>query len=463
MWCAGCKADVAVEVSPDTERALCTTCGRELLTSVGNKDRQSASFHAIDAGISESVRSKSTPPRSVADARQLLERWTRENLLDPVESKSGSTKIAPEPTVSKSSTSTVSNVSNSLTDSGSNSAASEKINPAAITRVVNDESISAAPKIAVDSPVETVMELAHKANLPKLLVETPPKPAAVSSGDIAPTETTKKPSSTRMAKSVAVIDKAFAEQKIMLDDDRSVAVEASPVASPTGASLDEVAASETGKSRFRIDRSHPGPGEQQPEFAPDAAHETPFERQIPASAAENRAASSLGHMPESTSHRRFHGAHPPLAGVHFDVQSLIQAGNESPRQSTQTIFGQMLAYLGVGVLTLGTGCVLWGYFGAAQYSHLAPTGWLITTAGQMLLFLGVVTLIAGGLEQTNSLVNTRLEHWERKWMEINGHIYRADPPTSQPMGQGPHISVGAFQPPGTIPRSSTVTRTSADA
>ncbi|MFN0198828.1 MAG: hypothetical protein ACKVT0_18935 [Planctomycetaceae bacterium] len=437
MWCAGCKTDVAVEVSPDTERALCTACGRELYSSLGNahssgishaEGRTPASFAPLDTVPPEPLPSKAAPPRTVADARQLLERWTRENLLDPAETKPAA-------------------------------ATSEKNNPDTITRIVNEETILVAPKIAVDAPHETV-KAANSSSLSEEVNAT----AAI----------TRSAASKRIAKSVAAIDKAFADRTISLDDDPRLTTpsaahaiapngEALPAPIATAASADEFVAStpEPGKSRFRIDRSHPGPGEQLPEFAPAAAHEPPLERQITASATDNRAASSFGESPVSTSHRQFHGAHSPLAGVHFDVQSLIQAGNESPRQSTQTIFGQMLAYLGVGVLTLGTGCVLWGYFGAAQYSHLAPTGWLITTAGQMLLFLGVVTLIAGGLEQTNSLVNTRLEHWERKWMEINGHIYRADPPTSQPMGQGPHIPVGALQPSGTIPRSAT--RTSADA
>ncbi|MEI4884364.1 hypothetical protein, partial [Klebsiella pneumoniae] len=65
------------------------------------------------------------------------------------------------------------------------------------------------------------------------------------------------------------------------------------------------------------------------------------------------------------------------------------------------------AYIGVGGLTVGTALVLMGYFGGpASY---ATTGWLVTTAGQMLLFLGVVTLVSGGMEQTTQEVARRID------------------------------------------------------
>jgi hypothetical protein len=72
-----------------------------------------------------------------------------------------------------------------------------------------------------------------------------------------------------------------------------------------------------------------------------------------------------------------------------------------------TLAGQILAYVGVGGLTVGTSLVLLGYFaGPASY---ATTGWLVATVGQMLLFLGVVTLISGGMEQTTQEVVRRID------------------------------------------------------
>ena len=70
--------------------------------------------------------------------------------------------------------------------------------------------------------------------------------------------------------------------------------------------------------------------------------------------------------------------------------------------------GQLCAYGGVGLLTCGTVLVLSGYFG--RPTHYAPTGWLIAAVGQMLLFLGVVTLVSGGMEQTVDEVAWRIDY-----------------------------------------------------
>ncbi|MFO1022240.1 MAG: hypothetical protein U0903_16340 [Planctomycetales bacterium] len=72
--------------------------------------------------------------------------------------------------------------------------------------------------------------------------------------------------------------------------------------------------------------------------------------------------------------------------------------------------GQLLAYAGVGALTCGTIMVLIGLHGARP--ELTPTGWLISTAGQMLLFLGVVTLVSAGMEQTGAGRSpTKYDNW----------------------------------------------------
>lgn len=51
--------------------------------------------------------------------------------------------------------------------------------------------------------------------------------------------------------------------------------------------------------------------------------------------------------------------------------------------------------------------VLSGYFGGP--ANYAPTGWLVSAVGQMLLFLGVVTLVSGGMEQTVDEVAWRID------------------------------------------------------
>jgi len=98
-----------------------------------------------------------------------------------------------------------------------------------------------------------------------------------------------------------------------------------------------------------------------------------------------------------------HQAHAPNP-PHFQVVPVSLSDKSS---KWVTLVGQIFAYFGVGGLTVGTALVLMGYFGGpASY---ATTGWLVTTAGQMLLFLGVVTLVSGGMEQTTQEVARRID------------------------------------------------------
>jgi hypothetical protein len=78
----------------------------------------------------------------------------------------------------------------------------------------------------------------------------------------------------------------------------------------------------------------------------------------------------------------------------------------------------MLAYAGVLALTIGAAFVLLGYFGGPQWQSYTPTGWLITTTGQMLLFLGVVTLVSGGMEQTTEEVARRIDKLGQRMIRI---------------------------------------------
>ncbi len=98
---------------------------------------------------------------------------------------------------------------------------------------------------------------------------------------------------------------------------------------------------------------------------------------------------------------------------------------EKPANWTATI-GQMCAYFGIGLITCGTALVIWGYFGGPV--KLAPTGWLVTTIGQMFLFLGVVTLISGGMEQTSTEVATRIEQLGARLMRIEAMQHQLSGP-----------------------------------
>ena len=88
-----------------------------------------------------------------------------------------------------------------------------------------------------------------------------------------------------------------------------------------------------------------------------------------------------------------------MRGPHFDL-------TPPPRSSLTSLTGQILAYIGVLGLTVGTAIVIYGHFGGM--SEYTPTGWLVTTVAQMLLFLGVINLVSGGIEQNNYEVSHRI-------------------------------------------------------
>lgn len=119
-----------------------------------------------------------------------------------------------------------------------------------------------------------------------------------------------------------------------------------------------------------------------------------------------------------------------VRGPHFEVSS--------PRRSNLTsIIGQSLAYLGVLGLTIGTSMVIYGHFGG--YAEYTPTGWLVTTVAQMLLFLGVINLVSGGIEQNNEDVSRRIN-------SLGEQLVRIEQVTSEVL-RGPKISPRLYADP----------------
>ncbi|MFM7059533.1 MAG: hypothetical protein ACKO2P_21680 [Planctomycetota bacterium] len=106
---------------------------------------------------------------------------------------------------------------------------------------------------------------------------------------------------------------------------------------------------------------------------------------------------------------------PPVRGPHFEV-------SPPPRSNFTTVIGQGLAYIGVIALLIGTSLVILGHFGGE--SDYTPTGWLITTVAQMLLFLGIINLVSGGMEQHNDEVARRIH-------SLSEHLIRIEQATSE--------------------------------
>lgn len=140
--------------------------------------------------------------------------------------------------------------------------------------------------------------------------------------------------------------------------------------------------------------------------------------------------------------QRTHEPHEYLAPPpHFSSEPISAeeplASNSSSK--LQAFWGQMLAYAGVLALTVGAAFVLMGYFGGPQWQSYTPTGWLITTTGQMLLLLGVVTLVSGGMEQTAEEVARRID-------KLGNRLIRIEWASQNHTLKGPSIPAEQFQP-----------------
>ncbi|MBS0205714.1 MAG: hypothetical protein JSS49_22665 [Planctomycetes bacterium] len=170
----------------------------------------------------------------------------------------------------------------------------------------------------------------------------------------------------------------------------------SPLATTTDARPVEPVAA-VGKPANRYDAAHSVPAPSAPTMAAaqGRSDERPVERR-------RRKKRSQPQPPAITAEAT--SARPP---AHDDLVRLAVQQPEPPPGNWTTMVGQLCAYAGVAVLTLGTVMVLSGYFGGP--TNYAPTGWLVAAVGQMLLFLGVVTLVSGGMEQTVDEVSWRID------------------------------------------------------
>lgn len=137
---------------------------------------------------------------------------------------------------------------------------------------------------------------------------------------------------------------------------------------------------------------------------------------------------------------------------HFDIQSSLN-GNDRKKTNWTSVIGQLVAYAGVALLTVGTTLIVWSYFGGP--ANYAPTGWLTTTAGQMLLFLGVVTLVSGGMEQTTEEVRIRIER-------LGERIIRIEQIARDQALRGPNIPAEYYGPAGPSQTGAHAARETAD-
>lgn len=195
--------------------------------------------------------------------------------------------------------------------------------------------------------------------------------------------------------------------------------------SPTRKTLDSSGEDAPRKPvRYRVDAAHedlPSPPEPQRPPAPPVREHLQMDAQPVTAPPPN---------PQPPTEKSYvgHTIHEQIAAPHFDVDSASKAARTRPGRA-ESFWGQLLAYAGVGILTVGTVLVLWGYFGMIE--QYASTGWLLSTAGQMLLLLGIVTLVSGGMQQTTHEVSERIEY-------LGGRMIRIEQSTEQILN-GPYF------------------------
>lgn len=113
---------------------------------------------------------------------------------------------------------------------------------------------------------------------------------------------------------------------------------------------------------------------------------------------------------------------PILTSTAFEVQQSIN-DRHSSKFNWRRFIGQSLAYLGTGILSVGGAAIVWSFYDGPE--HIVPAGWIMVFAGQLMLFLGLVTLITSGVKELRSDVVNRVDF-------IRSLLSRLDPPAQLP-------------------------------
>lgn len=358
MWCGKCQSEVAAEVSPDNQRVFCAACGT-LLSTIDVPP-------ARPAMVKSSDRTK--------DARELLQRWSSGNLVDPfgppISSNRLGSKTEPEPV---------------------------------------PDLKSATPSLVVSSPDSTATAASIENAVPNPVF---PSPFAVSRSDSllqkeASADSAIKPPETGDSSTDRSIMAVPNPLTAVTESAKSVVTPgSSPFAGPEALPTSTVATAPNPSVVSAIPRGH--------FHRVDSAH-PPVHFGSGAKATTGATSDSVGPFASVPNGATAEAKRPKTWLPTWDPAVWRSEPNETSGWSS--LAGQFLAYAGVLGMTAGACMVVWSYFGGP--ANYAPTGWLLATAGQMLLFFGVVTLVSGGLEQTTEQVNKRIE-------QLGDHIIRIE-------------------------------------
>ena len=384
MWCAHCQADVATEISADGQSLKCTTCGHEI----------------------RRVFAPSLHPETQS-ARELLERWAREDQEETPEAPSQEAKPATP-----------------IQDAEQAASAPDAVAPQATESTSPDSKIPERPAIRHQLPYKRAEEL---------------------EADSSPSESGEGNSGVRRGQAPKPfrppvqlrLDAAHGSGPVLPAPRAPFRPSSSSASSDAPVASDGQPTSPAAKSPIEPAKPVLPENVRKPQFLKPPVDD-PADEPVAQAGHGNSEKPPVESVAEAAERpqprRRLDAAHKldVVPAPHLDMEPFTPPPRGARPGRSEALWGQLLAYAGVGVLTVGTVLVLWGYFGSIE--SYASTGWLLSSAGQMLLFLGVVTLVSGGMQQTTHEVGTRIE-------SLDGRIHRIEQSTHQLL-KGPHFARG---------------------
>ena len=387
MWCEQCQADTAAQANTVTGHVTCATCGSEV---------KSEQFGKLDKHLQQ--------------ARDLLDRWSKEPLLEP---------YSPLPERKASHLSEIASSKKPKTAETSEHSPKQ-------TNPVQEE-----PQDNESLLEEFLSEGLSKRPLPKFRFDRKHQ-EELNADSVQISEPEAEGVSLEGFADFAFIEVGASDSNPEVD-----ALPAIEVGTPTDDS-EEVSALD--QTVFETPNPEPLTEPPAPDTMRPIANEVEIESMSQSMSNENcETESDIEYPVESTDSLRLDPPRleDPVPAPHIDIRKLIEQKQlERPKRlNWLMLIGQWLAYLGVLCMTAGAAIVVYGYFGGSE--ELTPRGWMLTTAGQMLLFLGIVTLISNGIERSNEEINDRIEI-------LGDQILRFERETKQQLVKGPKQPVSDY-------------------
>lgn len=453
MWCNVCQCDVVTEVTADNSRAICSTCGQVLSAVAAGQPRAPA--HSDEAS-----------PR--AEARDLLDRWASSHLFDPYGPPKNNVGTTAAPTTDQAAPPSIphthayqppadptAGIAQPQPNPVHLSAAPAPYTPPQYPQPQSQPAHHNPPQtfdagaFAPGVPQPTASQ--PSASLPNASqpVGLPPAGAAGSTPDFAsshpspaaPPQYTPLPATAGYARhdpprsdGIPPPDRNLQSSSEELDrltneilsrvseisEDRRRRIEQVAAQLPTDSDADIEPETSFGQG---IDLSRQPENLSRETDSSQLVHDSSDDFGESTSSVEPSEVAEDSEVDHAATASSF--GTPQTATV--SAPATPAADNPASGSGLPGI-GHILSYVGILGLTAGTSFVIVGYFGGPP--SYAPTGWLVSTVGQMLLFLGIVTLVSNGMEQSSeqvqNTVNDRMDELSGRMETLGERLIRIE-------------------------------------